>query len=65
MADDVMEVICGTCRYFDRLKDGDRGLCRIAPPQGVDCERAWVGAWPLVSPDDWCGQGVKTVVDGR
>lgn len=35
-----------------------RGKCRINPPASDIASGIWLGRWPLVSGDDWCGSWV-------
>jgi hypothetical protein len=59
---------CGTCPAFDKLPGGGAGTCRAAPPTPLQAEEHFrgssrelpygsfpvVGAFPLVSEDDFC-----------
>lgn len=43
---------CDTCAFFDRHDNGI-GQCRANSPTIDD---QGLGAWPVVSPNDWCGE---------
>lgn len=53
--------LCDTCRHFggERVK-GSYGSCRIDAPtissSAVPGRNDWLGQWPWVRIDDWCGR---------
>lgn len=57
----MTRIVCDTCRYFggERVK-GAHGSCRIDAPTissaSVPGRNDWLGQWPWVSVDDWCGR---------
>ncbi len=50
--------VCAKCRHWSNV-----GECRRDPPRLV--EDAIYGKWPLVSPDDYCGEFAAMMTTGR
>lgn len=56
--------ICDTCKHFggERVKMGATsvGSCRLDGPaassQAIPGRNEWLGQWPWVRIDDWCGR---------
>jgi hypothetical protein len=63
-----MKVTCSCCRYFLPLPNGHRrNQCRRrapAPRLTYDGRHDLLepGVWPVVSPEDWCGDFIPRVV---
>jgi len=53
---------CRQCRFFRAAapqpapEDRNSGECRRYPPSPPDLGARTGNDWPLVQPDDWCGE---------
>ena len=50
---------CGTCCWWSRIANGERGECHFAPPVFVVFDRQidsrqFKGFWPEIDETDWC-----------
>jgi hypothetical protein len=47
---------CQTCRFVLMESRADAGFCRRYPPTPLAGESEFDCTYPVVSPDDWCGE---------
>lgn len=57
-------VRCPKCKYYERRKSAQDGICRLKPPSvGTTIDVKGVGrletSWPIVKDTDWCGEHTK------
>jgi len=47
---------CHTCRFVLMEDRAEAGFCRRSPPMPVFFDGEIEYTYPVVSPDDWCGE---------
>jgi len=56
-----MVIRCKVCRFFNASNDGSSGTCRRISPRACEPleknDTAYEPKWPVVSANDWCGEG--------
>lgn len=50
---------CDKCKFYDTSQDDRFAVCRRNPPRRAG--NSIHGLWPIVEPDDWCGEFILSV----
>ncbi|MGE5650955.1 MAG: high-potential iron-sulfur protein [Bacillota bacterium] len=52
---------CGSCVFYQADPGDEAGYCRRFPPVVLPDEGGNSSAYPVVIPDDWCGEFTRKV----